>query len=459
MTTRTRVSRARMRYKIHDWKYVTIKGDNYFELGRSHGRQLSKELSEVFRRLKFYIPEYLKHSYNDCLNYTRKMIKPVVLEKYPNIYEEIRGISQGAQERGVNISVDEILLWNSSETLYSFFFQKKSNGHNHRHRLHHRQGERCSAFIASGNHTKNGGIIMAHNSHCDFITGQIFNIYMRVYPPDGINFTMQTAPGLVFSMADWFTTSAGIVGCETTLENIITPIKTGAAPIFCRARQAMQYSNSIDDFAKYLWNDNAGDYSCGWLVGDTKTGEIARIEIGVSEYAVDRKFDGYYIGCNIAFEKNVVEKDTAAAAAPTTPKDFRISTTNRCARLEYLMEQSAKKLDAKMAREILADHYDTEKEKYEPNSHSICKHVENDDGIGHPDVNQPYYPRGVYDGKVLETRGRDRGSGTRVWLRWGSACGRKFSVKKHIKKHPQYKKYGNYMDNFSATPWKRAAAV
>ena len=54
-------------------------------------------------------------------------------------------------------------------------------------------GKRCGAFIAVGDATDDGKIVMAHNTHSDFGTGQLLNISMKVTPNKGHEFTMQTS--------------------------------------------------------------------------------------------------------------------------------------------------------------------------------------------------------------------------------------------------------------------------
>ena len=54
-----------------------------------------------------------------------------------------------------------------------------------------------------------------------------------------------------------------------------------AIPEFVRARKAMQYSASIDDFARIMKEGNNGGYANTWLVADSKNNEIASLELGL----------------------------------------------------------------------------------------------------------------------------------------------------------------------------------
>jgi hypothetical protein len=57
----------------------------------------------------------------------------------------------------------------------------------------------------------------------------------------------------------------------------------GGIPEFMRARKAMQYSSSIDDFARIMQEGNNGGYANTWLVADRKTNEIASLELGLKK--------------------------------------------------------------------------------------------------------------------------------------------------------------------------------
>lgn len=57
---------------------------------------------------------------------------------------------------------------------------------------------------------------------------------------------------------------------------------------------ASQYAQDIDHWVEILNNDNNGGYANSWLVGDVKTGEIARYEQGLRYQNLARKTGGYF---------------------------------------------------------------------------------------------------------------------------------------------------------------------
>src|SRR5205085_7964476 len=85
-------------------------------------------------------------------------------------------------------------------------------------------------------------------------------------------------PGLTHSGDDFGVTSTGIIITETTISNF-NGFDPNGIPEFVRARKAMQYSASIDDYARIMKEGNNGGYANNWLVADRKTNEIASLEL------------------------------------------------------------------------------------------------------------------------------------------------------------------------------------
>ena len=68
---------------------------------------------------------------------------------------------------------------------------------------------------------------------------------------------------------------------------------------------------------------NNGGYANAWLLGDIKTGEIARLELGLKYVGFERTRDGFFTGSNVAenlkilrLESNVNETDIRFPARP-----------------------------------------------------------------------------------------------------------------------------------------------
>ena len=69
-------------------------------------------------------------------------------------------------------------------------------------------------------------------------------------------------------------------------------------PVVVRARKAIQYSDSIDEMISILMKNNNGLMPNDWVMGDTKTGEIASLELALRNHAITRIKNGFLWSCN-----------------------------------------------------------------------------------------------------------------------------------------------------------------
>jgi hypothetical protein len=309
-----------------------------------------------------------------------------------------------------------------------------------------KKSKRCSAFIACGNATKNGDVIMAHNTHAEFVIGNMMNVVMTIVPSSCQKIIMQTAAGYIASGSDWFICENGIVGCETTIGDINYKPNFGT-PYYCRIREAMQYGKDLDDFVEIMRKDNAGDYACSWLLGDTRSHrqEIMLLEIAKKTWNVERKTDGIFYGMNSAISKKIRDNET------NDEEYYKTKTTSGARNIRFhflLYETYAGKLDVENAKTILSDHYDVFlDEETDGNSRTICKHNELDPEGG---KGFAYYPFGATDGKVLNSEMARKMS---FLGRMGPSCGHSFSAKEFLRKRPEYKKWENILQNMPNKPW------
>lgn len=410
------------RRKRGGWQNIRLSGTPY-QIGYQHGTLLSKQLQKVIDIFPIYVKNELNQSYESFMTNCMQIIKPILQEKYPDIYEELQGISDGSEENGTPISIDLLIAWNSQMSITQNTQCK---------------GQRCSAFIATGNRTKTGEIIMSHNTHSDYLSGQLFNIIFHITPNKGTEFIMQSAPGLIWSMTDWFICKSGIIGCESTnYTNQFDP--HFGTPIFCRIRQAMQYAKNIDEFTQTLLYDNAGDYPCSWLLGDTKTNEIALFELGKSIYSLERTDNGIYYTMNSPHNTILRQNETRN---PNEYNNIKSSSGSRNHRFQNIF-QSYDKLDIPIAKKIISDHYDPFLKKENPGYRTICKHNE-------ISKQKKYYPFGTCDAKITTT---ELAKQMQFIAKWGPPCNQTFNSKQFIHKHPKYQYLEPYLEDFKKELW------
>jgi hypothetical protein len=410
------------------WIIAEIRGSPY-ERGYANGHLFYRQFKLLKNALPFIVKKEIKQPFGEYIKKSTQLIKPQLSKYFPEFLEEMRGMVSGAKKRGVNISLDFIIAWNAYVSLDSYFNDGKNS-------------EKCSAFIAAGNATEAGDVIVAHNTHYDLMSARLYNIFLYVFPDKGHSFVMQTAPGLIFSAIDWFICANGIIGTETTIADINYKPNFGD-PIFCRIRQAMQYANSLDEYVNILLHNNAGDYACGWMFGDTRTGEIMLFELGLKKHSIQRTKNGVFYGMNSPINKELRESETDS-------KEFNDTATpigNRRKRLDYLLNKEYYgKINISNSKKVLSDHYDYSLGKQQMNRKSICKHTENDSTGKHP-----YKLAGAFDGKVANTSMIKTMS---FLARYGSSCGKRHFIKEeYLKEHPEKEEYRKFIVDIPIYPW------
>lgn len=417
--------------KRTSWKSITVSG-NAKERGYQHGAQLSNEFAELIK----VFPQALKDNNHieleEYIDLSNKLARKQ-FDKCTEWREELEGMVEGALSKGVVVTVDFLFAWNMYHSISTKLYKKSAlhpDGHN----------DHCSAFIATGEATKDGKIVMAHNTHTTFGLGKFFNIVQYVKPDKGHAFVMQTCPGSICSVVDWFLCESGIIGCETTIGDINYLPKYGL-PYFCRIRECMQYAKTLDDCVRIMREDNAGDYPCGWMFGDTNTNEIMLLEVAKTVAEPRRTKSGVFYGSNIAQDPFIRETQTTHG---TSQPSLETSVVARSNRLNWLLNNKYwGKLDATAAKLVIEDHYDVYDEKMRMGSRSICKHVEVE---GASKKRPAKYPFGAIDGKVVTT---DMVKKMTFLGRWGSSCGRVYRPTRTIRKRYPY------VPNFRGEGWIR----
>jgi hypothetical protein len=260
--------------------------------------------------------------------------------------------------------------------------------------------------------------VLAHNCWTDYAVGARWNIIFDVRPAGGHRFIMDGLPGMIHSGDDFGINGAGIMIAETTIGSFHGFDPEGI-PECIRARKAMQYASSIDDFATLMKTGNNGGYANNWLVADRKNGEIASLELGLKHVTLERTRDGYYVGSNYPANAELIRDETDFDS-----KNPSSSANARRKRWETLMAEYKGRIDVDAAKRFMADHLDTFDSKDSASERTLCGHNEaSPRGMG--SWQPPYGPAGavqnkVADGKLAEelslwaAMGHCTTSGTRV---------------------------------------------
>jgi hypothetical protein len=230
---------------------------------------------------------------------------------------------------------------------------------------------------------------------------------------------------------------------ETTISHF-SGYDPNGIPEFVRARKAMQYAASIDDFARIMKDGNNGGYANTWLVADRKTNEIASLELGLKNVTLLRKSDGYFVGSNFPENPQLVKEET----------DFDVnnmanSANARHVRWEQLMAQYKGRIDVAVAQRFLADHYDTYEKKEDADERTLCGHVDLSPR-GEMPWQPPYGAAGAVQNKVADATMAERTSFTAAA---GHACGLNFKAAEHLHEHPEFAWEKGLLRDMDAFPW------
>jgi hypothetical protein len=420
------------RYDENGWIFLHIEGEP-FERGFQRGYLTASEIEEFLRTLA-YTQEFETARE---LDFFVKAASRLLANKVPAEYvEEMKGIVAGMERAGKKVTFEQVLFMNGFIDVLWYWWpqEKKAKRDDH---------PGCSAFIAAGDATADGKIVMAHNSWIGYAPGRFANIIVDIVPHKGHRILMQSWGPCIYSATDFFITGAGIIGTETTIGGF-EGFDPKGVPVFVRARKAMQYADNIDEWAKIMIENNSGAYANSWLLGDIKTGQIARLELGLKHHSLEKKENGYFAGSNVTENTKVLRLETKA-----TWDDVRDGYVARRVRWRQLMKEHYGKIDTELAKRLLADHYDVYLQKEQPTGRTICGHRELDDGSV-PGTRAAFYPAGAVDGKVVDS---DMAKNWRMWAKWGSSCDIGFDAVSFLKKHPQYEWLEGYLRDFPAEPW------
>ena len=411
------------RVEREGWVYIHLEGSPG-KIGYQHGALLAKEIEDLLRVMKPMMTHSGKYDWNFFRNAAEKMLWPKIEKEYQ---DEIDGIVAGATAKGVKIDRYDAVVMNAFIELGQYYvpWLEKQRGE----ALSAKAPGNCSAFIATGSWTTDGRIVIGHNAWTDYVIGSRWNIIFDIKPEKGHRMLMDGLPGVIASMDDFGVNASGIVITETTITGFVGFDPNGK-PEFARARKAMQYSDSIDDYARIMLDGNNGGYANDWLVGDNKTGEIALFELGLKEHSLRRTKDGYFVGSNFPVDEKLLKAETNF-----DPNNKSNSANARRARWEQVMAEYKGRINVDTARKFETDSFDSFAMKQGANERSLCGAVESSPR-GVPEWDWPaYFPGGTVQSKVMDAKMAER---MQMWGAYGHPCAADFIAEDFLKARKEY---------------------
>ena len=427
------------RFDKAGWIYVHLQGSPS-DIGFQHGYLLAPEIEDAFQAIKLNDTHGSGKSWEFFRQAARNMLWPKIDSEYQH---ELEGIVAGLKAHGVeNMDLDDVVALNAFEELPDYYVPWYDAQHKVAENI--KPSGHCSAFVATGDWTRNHQIVMAHNAWTSYLEGERWRIIFDIEPTHGYRILMDGFPGVITSDDDFGVNSAGLMITETTITGFKGWNPNGI-PEFERSRKAMQYASSIDQYVRIMLDGNNGGYANDWLLGDRKTGEIARFEEGLKHWRVWRTKNGYYVSSNFPSDPLVMKDET-----DFNPDDLSSSPNARHIRWKQLMKQYKGRIDVMLAEKFLADHYDTYLKKFRPDARTLDGHVDlSAHGVASWDWG-PYFPGGAIQGKAIDSQ---MAKGMTFYARRGHPDGMNFYVKPFLRAHPQYDWQAPVLRNMIAGPW------
>jgi phospholipase B-like protein len=319
------------RYPAAGWIYLHIEGKPY-ERGYQHGHLMAREIPEYFERCAADLGD--KEHWHDY----RTTVNALFLRGFDQeILEEMRGIADGASDAGARwenrrIDLIDVAVANTTVELGELAGALRSTATGLEglslDKPPYAEGGRdsvtdhCSAFAATGPATRDGKMVIGHVTWWPLTLAEQTNVMLDIQPTSGHRMLIQSYPAGIESGTDWYQNDAGVVLTETTIQQ--TPFNVQGTPVAFRARQAIQYSSTIDEVVEHLGTRNNGLYTNEWIIGDAKTNEIAIYDLGTKHTRLWRSSKNEWFGNTAGFywgDNNAKDLDVRVEDYPDPQED------------------------------------------------------------------------------------------------------------------------------------------
>ena len=427
-------------FKRNGWTFVHLQGTPK-QIGYQHGYLAAIQIEDAFHVFKLEDEHSTQRDWAFFRNAAKTILWPHIDTEYQ---EELAGIADGVQAKGIKLDVWDIVALNATMELSQYYVPWLNK---QQHAVNapkiHAPGN-CSAFIATGSYTKDGKIVIAHNNWSSYAEGSRWTMIFDIQPTKGHRILMDGVPGMITSNDDFGINDAGIMLSETTISQF-EGWNSDGKPTFMRSRKALQYANSIDDVVATMRDGNNGGYANDWLIGDRKTGE-AYLELGLKNTPLWRTRDGYFVSSNFARDPKLIKEETDGFQY----NDLSTSPNARRVRWQQEMSSNKGKIDATAAEQFLAGHEDSFLKKEQADQRTLCGHVDKvKEGIPQWDW-PPYYPGGAVQGKVTTS---DMAENMSLIAHAGHPCGEDFLAAPFLTAHPEYFYLKPVLRDLKSGPW------
>ncbi|HKD85957.1 MAG TPA: C45 family peptidase [Terriglobales bacterium] len=428
------------RFARGGWVYVHLEGAPA-DIGYQHGYLLAPEIEEGFRVVQFKDVHRTQRDWAFYRATAQNVLWPHIDQEYQ---QELQGIADGLKARGSSIDVWDVVALNAMEEVPDYYVPMLDKQQKSASAPNLKPPGNCSAFVATGSWTKDHKPVIAHSNWTDYATGKRWTIIFDIVPTHGYHMLTDGFPGIIVSDDDFAINSAGLMVTETTIAGFYGFDPNGK-PEFVRARKAIQYANSIDQYVKIMSEADNGGYANDWLLADNKTGEVARFEDGLKVHRVWRTEDGYYVGANFPSDPELTKSET-----DFDPADMSSSPNARHNRWKQLMPANKGRIDVALGETFLADHWDTYESKETPDRRTLCGHGDTSPFSERVWDDPPYNPGGAVTAQAADST---MAKNMMLQARAGHPCGEDFIADTFLKQHPEYDWQRPILVDMKGNPW------
>jgi hypothetical protein len=264
---------AGFRCELGGWIYLHIEGGPY-DRGWQHGFLLADEIRAALRSITELLWQDTGLPFEWYTTNAEAMWRDQLRsndggklsdDSGCQILQELQGIVDGANDNrrlgDRSVSLADLLGWNGYPEMICQWLPAVMSGAitpavpipgdpkrldiliangRARHPNHFFHPHHCSAFVATGDWTNDGGIVSAHTTWQRFANGDFYNVMIHLVPPpdEGFAILMQSVPGYVASSMDFGLNDAGLVVSSTSINT--AGFDPAGLPYFLRARRAGQ---------------------------------------------------------------------------------------------------------------------------------------------------------------------------------------------------------------------------
>jgi hypothetical protein len=247
--------RAAERHERAGWIYLHVEGGPQ-ERGFQHGYLLAGEIAECLRATRAHWRHDSSMEWSWLTAHTKGFIEPAIDAENR---AELQGIAEGMSAAGVPMTYSEMVTYNAQIELEDYWWPLAAKKLTEDNDVVRKPRQSCSSFIATGRMTRDGGIVLGHNTMADYVDATA-NVIIDIKPARGRRILMQTQPGWIHSGTDFFITDAGLAGSETTIGGFEHFSEKGV-PEFVRMRRATQDATNLDQWCAIMKKGNNGGYA------------------------------------------------------------------------------------------------------------------------------------------------------------------------------------------------------